>query len=292
LTVRAPAKINLLLEVLGRRPDGFHEIRTVMQAVSLFDELTLTREGGSEIEFHCADPGVPAGEENLVVRAALLLKRRYAVKEGARIGLKKHIPLGGGLGGGSSDCAAALGALRKLWNVDATDEELEQMGAELGSDVPFFFHQGTALCEGRGEKVSPIRCGASLNYVLVLPGIQVSTPEVYKRASPALTSSARNIKLVLEALKEGDVEGLGRALYNDLQEPAFQVESRLREMMGRLEALQEQHRALGKLLSGSGSSIFLLHRNESESKRSADLLQRKLSVSCIPVWGLTGGEQL
>ncbi|MHC4593294.1 MAG: 4-(cytidine 5'-diphospho)-2-C-methyl-D-erythritol kinase, partial [Planctomycetota bacterium] len=158
LKVRAPSKINLYLEVLGQRPDGFHEIRTVMQAVSLCDELSFSARSDGQVVLSCSSPDLPLDDRNLIVRAARLLKGRYGTERGASVELHKRIPVGGGLGGGSADCAVTLLALNRLWGLGAPLDELAETATELGSDVPFFLWGGTALCEGRGERVSPLPC--------------------------------------------------------------------------------------------------------------------------------------
>lgn len=294
LTVRAPAKVNLALEVLGERPDGYHEIRTVMQTVSFWDELTVAPRGDGRILLRCSDPSVPTDERNLVVRAARRLKEHSGAREGAEISLTKRIPVGGGLGGGSSDCAAALRALRCLWKLDVTEEELHQMGSELGSDVSFFLHGGTALCEGRGEKVTPIECNATLHYALAMPGFSVSTAAVYERAAVSLTS--RSVKRIVSSLEECgasplDVAGLGSAFHNDLQEAAFAVDGRLRRLMARLEAVTDRRDVPRILLCGSGSTILLLHRDARGAGQTSEVLQRELSLSCRSVRSLRSGER-
>jgi 4-diphosphocytidyl-2-C-methyl-D-erythritol kinase len=212
LQVKAPAKLNLHLEVLGRRPDGFHEVRTVMQAVSLCDLLTFALREDGGIALRCSGADLPVDERNLVVRAALMLKERHRVARGAAISLTKRIPVGGGLGGGSADAAVALLALSRLWGVEAAAEDVRDMAARLGSDVPFFLSGGTALCEGRGERVLPLACGRPMHYVLVMPPFSLSTARVYAAAETGLTECAAGRNNVAKALESGDAERLGRAL--------------------------------------------------------------------------------
>ena len=188
LTLRVPCKVNLYLEVVGRRPDGYHDLRTVMQAVDLCDELELaTREDG-RIALNCSDPALPMGDGNLVVRAARMMQERSGTRRGADLALRKRVPVGGGLGGGSADAALTLLGLDRLWGLDTGREALTEMAASLGSDVAFFLHGGTALCEGRGERVTPVPCGGEFSYVLVTPSVGVSTREVYGALEHGLTS--------------------------------------------------------------------------------------------------------
>jgi 4-diphosphocytidyl-2-C-methyl-D-erythritol kinase len=290
LVVRAPCKVNLALEVLARRPDGFHEIRTVMHAVDLCDEMALRLLPGREIRLTCAAPGVPAGGDNLIVRAALLMRERFGAEQGVEVNLRKRVPVGGGLGGGSSDAAVALLALNDLWNVGASPAQLGRLAAELGSDVPFFLWGGTALCEGRGERVSPVADGPVLHFVLVMPGLRVSTAEVYAAARNGLTTRAVGCNNVLKALADGDVERIGSALRNDLEGPALRLHGALQELGRQLRDFSEACHARGLLLSGSGSSFFMLVDGEEEAAEAAELLRPALGVPCAAVrsvsaWG-------
>jgi len=289
LRVTAPAKVNLSLEVLGRRPDGFHEIRSVMQAVSLCDEMTLSARADGRVTLSCAPEGLPTDERNLVVRAARLMQQRYGVASGVAISLQKRIPIGGGLGGGSSDCAVALLALGHLWSLGLRLGELTEIAAELGSDVPFFLHGGTALCEGRGERVTPLACARQMDYVLVMPSWPVSTGEVY-RAAGGLTGRVGRSENVIRALQEGDVELLGASLTNDLQEPALSMHPDLRAICSGLDGLKAPANAKGIVLSGSGSSFLVVVRSRREASRAADYLVSRVGVPCVPVHSLRGWD--
>lgn len=288
LRVRAPAKVNLCLEVLGRRPDGYHEIRTVMQAVSLYDELEVRPRPDGLLRLQCDDPDVPADQTNLVMRAARLLEDRWGTQPGADVQLTKRIPVGGGLGGGSADGAVALMALSELWGLAPSGEELTEMAAALGSDAPFFVSGGTALCEGRGERVTPLRCAEPIHHVLVMPPERVSTARVYARVSPRLTEG-HAARSVIEALAEGDLARLGRSLHNDLAGPARDENEGLRDVERALAACSAVREAPGHLLSGSGSSFFILTRGRSQAEKVAESVQRDLGVPCagvhsLPAW--------
>ncbi|MFW6119220.1 MAG: 4-(cytidine 5'-diphospho)-2-C-methyl-D-erythritol kinase [Planctomycetota bacterium] len=289
LTVRAPAKVNLSLDVLGKRPDGFHEIRTVMQAVSLCDVLSFARRKDGRIRLSCRGEDVPGGEGNLVVRAARLLQRRGGTHAGADIRLEKHIPVGGGLGGGSSDAAVTLLALNELWRLGLSEGELMELAASLGSDVAFFVRGGTAVCEGRGEKVRPALEVPVIHHVLAIPGVSVSTGAVYEAATALTTRGPDDNNVLLEALRTGDVQALVSALQNDLQRPALSLHECLQELY---ETLNEKGREVGVsrfLLSGSGSTFFGITRSEDEAVLAAEALEAELPVRCtathnIPAW--------
>ncbi|GAI27125.1 unnamed protein product, partial [marine sediment metagenome] len=166
LTGLAPAKINLVLEVLGKRDDGYHEIRSLVQTISLYDVLSFELAEG--ISLDCTEPSLQS-PDNLAIQAARLLREVSGSEKGVKIGLEKRIPWGAGLGGGSSDAAAVLLALNKLWGLDLTTSGLVGLGAKLGSDVPFFIYKGTALVEGRGERVTPLSASLPGWFVLLLP---------------------------------------------------------------------------------------------------------------------------
>jgi len=184
-TVRgeAFAKTNLMLKVVGKREDGYHEIDTVFQTIDLTDVVEASA-APAGIALACSDPAIPAGEENLVHRAATAWRNRFGVREGARLSLTKRIPAGGGLGGGSSDAAVTLALLSRLWRLAPTDRDYAEVGASLGSDVPFFFVGGTARGRGRGELIEPLLDRPPRELILVVPPFSISTRDVYARWRP------------------------------------------------------------------------------------------------------------
>ncbi|HYG75887.1 MAG TPA: 4-(cytidine 5'-diphospho)-2-C-methyl-D-erythritol kinase [Planctomycetota bacterium] len=260
MELKAYAKINWDLHILGKRPDGFHELDSVFVNVSLHDTLQL--EPASEICFECSDPSLPTDDSNLVVKAAKLLAKAAAIDKGAFIRLSKNIPAGGGMGGGSSDAASTLLGLNKLWGLDWPIERLEPLAAELGSDVTFFLHGGWRHCCGRGEIVKAIpdaQTLPSVSLLLVLPSLHVSTPAVYKQLNApvwdgksgkrSLTEFSHQLKLFLDSKKR---EHLG--LRNDLTLAAKRVEPRLEHVQKVLEAAYP-----GRwLMSGSGAVHFII----------------------------------
>ena len=215
-TLPAHAKINLLLRVLGRRADGYHEIRTLFQTVTLHDRLTFEPSPDDRIQLECDAPGVPSDERNLVRRAAEALRERYAVRGGARVLLEKTIPAGGGLGGGSSDAAAALVGLSHLWGLETDARELSEIGARLGADVPFFLTGGTALGTGTGTDVAPVKDLPEHHLVVVTPGVEVSTAEAYGALSaPALTKEGTLANLSVSRTEARIYDSLCGMMSND-----------------------------------------------------------------------------
>jgi 4-diphosphocytidyl-2-C-methyl-D-erythritol kinase len=266
--VLAPAKVNLFLEVLGRRADGYHEIATLMVAVDLADELDFEAAGSGELSLTSDDPGLPTGPENLVLRAATRLRDSTGCEAGARIRLAKRIPVAAGLGGGSSDVAATLVGLNELWKLGLSPAALAGLGARIGSDVPFFLNGPAAWCTGRGEVVTPVRVGQPLDLVLVKPPEGLKTADVYGRARVPVV--AEDGAAARAALADGDVEALGRALHNRLQEPAFELAPAVADWHRRLQGTG----TAGCLMSGSGSCLFALCRSPAEARRVHDDLSR------------------
>jgi 4-diphosphocytidyl-2-C-methyl-D-erythritol kinase len=263
VVVWAPAKVNLYLEVLAKRADGYHEIETLMVAVSLYDTLEFKEETSGEIQFACDHADLAATPDNLVVRAAQLLRQRTGCRSGARIRLAKRIPLAAGLAGGSTDAAATLAGLNGLWRLGLTASELALLGAELGSDVAFFFATPAAWCTGRGERIAPLTLGQPLWVVLVCPPFGLSTAEAYRRvAVPAHPKMGAGI---LQAVRRGTVEEIGRCLFNRLEPVALA----LCPALAGIQVWLAGPRPAGQAMSGSGTSFFALCRDHDEALRIA-----------------------
>src|SRR5437870_1836886 len=263
--VFAPAKINLSLKILSRREDGFHEIETLIAPVSLHDEINIQRKkGGQGIDFHCDDPSVPRGEDNLVVRAAKSFFAAMKMTPAVSIDLKKKIPHGAGLGGGSSDAAATLLALNRLFETNLTREELAKLGSDIGSDVPFFIFESAATCRGRGELVTPVQLPAQLSILLLKPDFVVATAWAYSRwhdsrEIPGVTYSAQ--------------EFAGQTFVNDLERPVFEKFVFLAQLK---MWLLKQPEVGAALMSGSGSTIFAVMRPDVGHALLADRAKAEL----------------
>jgi 4-diphosphocytidyl-2-C-methyl-D-erythritol kinase len=261
--VWAPAKINLFLEVLARRADGYHDIATVMVAVSLYDCLDCSPLPDGRLELTCDNEALSVGPENLVLRAAQRLRESRGSKQGASLKLSKRIPMAAGLAGGSTDAAATLAALNLLWEMRLEPAELMQMGAEVGSDVPFFFATPAAWCTGRGEKVEPLKLAQPLWCVLACPAEGLATAAVYQGGSvPAEPSAGRALRAALE---RGEAASVGGHLHNRLQESADRLQPGLARLRQRLMAAGPA----GALMSGSGTCCFALCRDQEEALRVA-----------------------
>lgn len=262
---QSPAKVNLFLKVLGKRPDGYHELATLMQPVSLFDELEISVSDGEGVAVVTDSAEAPGGEENLASRAARTFIQATAMRRRVEISLRKVIPVGAGLGGGSSDAATVLMALNEMTGIWLPDGALMEMAARLGSDVPFFILKGPALAGGRGEKLKRVRL-PELHYVLINPGFHVSTAWVY--SSLGLTKEIENNNLLYSYEVPASPEGVAAALANDLEAV---TEGQYPGISGLKEKLKGAG-ALGALMSGSGPTVFGVFRSRDEAQRAHDAL--------------------
>ena len=252
LKFKTPAKVNLGLHVHGKREDGFHELETIFQMVSLFDDVELELLS-SGIKLECDTPGIPTDDTNLVCKAALLLRKSYQVEgKGVSIRLKKKIPFGAGLGGGSGNAAGVLMGLNRLWDLNIEREKLFTLAAELGSDVPFFLTSPCALGKGRGERLKVLESCSKFQVLLVFPGFPIATSWVYQNLRLKLTKRPNNISILRKNLSLSDITSLGSQLYNDLESVVIQKFPEVKVVKDELWAWG----ALGVLLSGSGSAVF------------------------------------
>lgn len=254
----APAKINLSLEIKGRREDDFHEIESWMAPISLADRLTIERgESTDGIQFSCDDPSLPKGDDNLVVRAAKLFSKAARIESGVKIALEKKIPHGAGLGGGSSDAASTLLGLNELFETHLDRKDLIELAAQIGSDVPFFIFGSAAICRGRGEIIEPASVPVNFKLLLVKPEFGVPTPWAYQS-----WKSSRNLPGVDYAAQTfSDVR-----FVNDLERPVFEKFV----LLGYLKTwLREQSEVGAALLSGSGSTVFAVLRANANAEELA-----------------------
>lgn len=289
LTVRAPGKLNLTLDVLYRRPDRYHEIRSLMIAVGLWDELVFTDDPRGEIAVTSNAKEVPTDHTNLIVRAAELLRSRLGSTRGVAVHLEKRIPIGGGMGGGSSDAAAALQALNVLWGGDLSLAELAVLGAEIGSDVPFFFTGGCAIVGGRGEIVRPVRMVWTGFAALAYAGEFVSTPAVFDRCTPQGPESPHpSPEELLSVPRAGALDG---RLRNDLASAVLGLFPRVRRVH---DGMKDS--GLPVHVTGAGAVLFALHdeRDSAEAwcARAGECGAAAAWVVAAPVFTELGQEGL
>ena len=280
-TLPSFAKINWTLRVLGRRDDGFHELFTVFQTVSLDD--TIGFEPHDRLHLECDDRNVPTDERNLIITAANALREATENRSGARIRLEKRIPSPGGLGGGSSNAAVALIGLKRLWQIDVTDEQLQEIAAKVGSDVPFFLHGGTAIGTGRGEVIEPVDDISAENMLVVTPDVDVSTRQAFADLNAdALTSEGRDHILTVCRNEARSLDPLHSVLKNDFEASVFAAYPEI----ARVKATLLKLGAVNAALSGSGASVFAIFDNKETRQAAEKALDhestwRKFAVSTI-----------
>lgn len=266
ITLKAPAKVNYLLDVIRRRPDGYHDLRMVMQRVNLTDEIAITLTDTPGITVTCGRIGVPDGPGNIAWKAADTLLELSGDSHGAEISITKNIPVAAGLGGGSSDAATVLMGMNELLELGLSDQRLMQIGVKLGADVPFFIFKKTALAEGIGEELTPMPKMPAAWVLLVNPGVHVSTAWVYKNLQ--LTNRGELAKL---PSLYGSVKDICSIFANDLEAvtiPAFPVIADIKDSM-------QRHGALGAMMSGSGPTVFGLYQD----KETAELARAAITKS-------------
>lgn len=275
------AKINLMLRILGRRGDGFHELFTVFQTVSLHD--TLHFEPASDLELTCDNNRVPSDERNLIVQAAKALQREFGVKNAARIQLEKRIPTPGGLGGGSSNAAVALIGLTKLWKLAVSEETIHSIAGGLGSDVPFFLHGGTAIGTGRGEKIAEMTDLHEKHMLIVTPAVAVSTAAAFAAlARPNLTKTDTETILTVCRNEAKSLDLRRSVLTNDFEQSVFAEFPEVGLVKETLLGLG----AANVAMSGSGASVFAIFDKQEARQAAEDALEenrdwRKFAVSTV-----------
>ncbi|MED1569330.1 MULTISPECIES: 4-(cytidine 5'-diphospho)-2-C-methyl-D-erythritol kinase [Bacillus] len=262
LLVKAPAKINLSLDVLGKRQDGYHEVKMIMTTIDLADRLELTELVEDRIEILSHNRYVPDDQRNLAYQAAKLLKEKFNVKKGVSITIEKTIPVAAGLAGGSSDAAATLRGLNKLWNLGLTIDELAGLGAEIGSDVSFCVYGGTAIATGRGEKIEHIKTPPSCWVILAKPHIGVSTADVYGNLKLNRVTHP-NVDKMVEVINHGDYKGICDTVGNVLEDVTFAMHPEV----ARIKAQMKRFGADAVLMSGSGPTVFGLVHHDSRMHR-------------------------
>ena len=262
LEKKSPCKVNLILNILGKRADGFHELETVMQPVNICDEMTFERAGAS-LQLTCSNPELPCDSKNLAHRAATSFLAAAKISDGVKIHLQKNLPLAGGIGGGSANAAVTFSALSQLFGTPLPPDKLHELAAALGSDVPFFLYDKPALATGRGEKVQLLETFPALRgkaFLLIHPGFGISTPWSYQnlaRFPKDQNGTAGRAQKLVSLLQAGELKTAATEIYNSLEAPAF-------DKFPVLELYKEflrEHGALVALMSGSGSTTFAIAEN-------------------------------
>ncbi|MBI5686175.1 MAG: 4-(cytidine 5'-diphospho)-2-C-methyl-D-erythritol kinase [Verrucomicrobia bacterium] len=270
LRLRSPGKINFGLDIIRKRPDGFHELESIMVPLDVCDEMEFElRNPGHGVTMECDAPGLPTDSSNLVIRAALLLQRQASAAAGAHIRLRKLLPIAAGMGGGSGNGAVALTGLNQLWQLGLTREQLQPLAATLGSDCALFLDPAPSFCHGRGELVEPLSDAerATLrraHFVLINPGFGISTAWAYAEVRPFLTGRGGAIKVVRDALAGGDLPAAARAMVNTLEGPAL----RKFPMLELLKESLARNGCVAAMMSGSGATVFGVAADRASAERA------------------------
>ena len=275
LVLAAKAKINLTLDILGKRSDGYHEVAMIMQSVALSDQVRLSAADALILETN--DPRLPGDETNLAYRAAVLLQNRYGVRRGVHIWLEKQIPLAAGLAGGSSDAAAVLKGLNHFWDLSIPEEELLHLGASLGSDVPFCFYGGTALATGRGEIITPLADLPARPVVLAKLPVSVATAHVYQHYQPDAVKQHPDTESVLAAIGKGDWHGVDKCLANVLESVTIPEHPQIAQ----IKEIMNASGASGSLMSGSGPTVFCLTDDETAAAQIAGRVKQAFAAADV-----------
>lgn len=268
IKLKARAKINLGLDVLRKREDGYHEVRMIMQTIPLYDKLTIRPAEDEQIHIRTNRHFLPTGEDNLVYRAAKLLMDEFQIRQGVEIELAKYIPVAAGMAGGSSDAAAMLVGMNKLFDLGLSTEQLMERGVKIGADVPFCVMRGTALAEGIGEKLTPLPPMPKCHILIAKPGIHVSTKFVYGNLRAGELEEHPDIDGQIEALKRGDLQELARLMGNVLETvtiPEYPVIRQIKDTM-------KEYGALNAMMSGSGPTVFGLFEEKLAAQEACRVL--------------------
>lgn len=269
MKLRALAKINLGLDVTGKRPDGYHEVRMIMQSIQMFDQLEIEKSGEPGIRIETNLSFLPCNENNLVYRAADLLMKEFDIRSGLDVKLTKFIPVAAGMAGGSSDAAAVLVGVNRMFGLGLSTRELMERGVKIGADVPYCIMRGTALAEGIGEKLTRLSPMPPCHVLIGKPGINVSTKFVYGNLDLKKVKTHPDIDAIRDAIERGDLHGMARNMGNVLELvtcPAYPVIEEIKELM-------MQEGALNAMMSGSGPTVFGLFDDQETAKKAYEKLR-------------------
>lgn len=269
IELKSRAKINLSIDVLGKRTDGYHLVEMIMQTIDLFDKIKILSLHEDNIIIKSNSEEIPMDNNNIVYKAANLIKREFNIKKGIEIYIEKNIPVAAGMAGGSSNAAAVLKGLNKLWNLNLSDNELKSLGLKLGADVPFCIEGGASLAENIGEKLTNIVGLSQDAFILVCkPELFVSTKEVYEAIDSKIIEKKPNNKLLIQLLKENNIELLSKNMYNVLES----VTKKKYPIIKEIEEIMINNKALGSMMSGSGPTVFGLYNSKDDAEKCKKIL--------------------
>lgn len=288
VVLKARAKINITLDVTGRRDDGYHFVKMIMQTISLYDTVSVKKVPKKGIWVSCDVKWVPCDERNLAYKAAKLIMDNFEINGGVAINIHKRIPVSAGLAGGSTDCAAVLKAMNMLFELGLGEKELMELGFKLGSDVPFCVMGGTALAEGLGEKLMPLPDCPHIDIVLVKLPVSVSTAAVYRLFDSEAEVSHPDTERELEALKNGDKAAVAEHLLNVLEPVTAKIHPRIEDIKAELV----KNGALGAVMSGSGPTVYGIFADKRTACRAADHIRSGMNIKCVIVSGTENHKEV
>ena len=272
MKIKAYGKVNISLDVVGKREDGYHLLSMIMQNIDLYDEIEVEKQECGII-LECNKSYVPVDNRNLAYKAAEIFKERYDIVDGVKINIEKNIPVSAGLAGGSTDAAAVLKVMNKLFNVNATEEELMELGLKLGADIPYCIHGGTALCEGIGEIITPIKSFRDKIIVLVKPAFGVSTKEVYKNFNLEKVKQHPRTAEIINAIENDDLNFVASNMKNLLEN----VTLRKHKILIKIKEEMNACGAINSMMSGSGPTVFAFFDDMLKAQRCFEKMKRKYS---------------
>lgn len=279
IVLRPLAKVNLGLDVVGKREDGYHEVRMVMQTLNLHDHMVMEKTDDGLVTMKTNLPYLPVNEKNLVVQAIQLIREEFHIEEGVRVNLKKVIPIAGGMAGGSSDAAAALFGMNLLFQLHLKQKELMERGLKLGADVPYCVMRGTALAEGIGEKLTPISNKLKCGVLVVKPSFSVSTKKVYEEFDEIKDINHPDIDRIIEAIRENDLQKMCHYMGNNLE----LVTQRQHPMIGQIKEEMMAEGALQSMMSGSGPTVFGIFNTVQEAETAGEVFRHRRGIGQVYV---------
>ena len=271
MRLRALAKINLGLDVVGKRDDGYHEVRMIMQTIQMYDVLEIEKKKEPGIVLTTNIPYVPTDERNLVYKAAKMLMDEFKIKDGVNIYINKRIPIAGGMAGGSSDCATTLMGINQLFELGLSKEELMERGVKLGADVPYCVLGGTAIARGIGEVLTPLPAPADCHVIIAKPPVSVSTAYVYGHIKPLEITKRPDIEALAQSIKDGDLKKMASLIYNVMEDVTvgeYPIISEIKQVM-------LDNGALNSIMSGSGPTVFGLFDDKEKAQQCVKTLEEK-----------------
>ena len=278
ITLKSRAKINLSIDVLGKRQDGYHLVEMIMQTIDLYDLIEINEKDNDQITIKSTSDEIPLDCNNLVYKAANLIKKTFNINKGVEIHIKKNIPVAAGMAGGSSNAAAVLVGLNKLWNLDLSNQQLEEIGLKLGADVPFCINGGAVLALGIGEELTPIKGLTKDVCILVCkPDLFVSTKEVYECIDSKDIDKRPNNKFLIECLKNEDTRQLAENMFNVLEGVTMDKHPVIQQ----IKDIMTNNRALGAMMSGSGPTVFGLYENREDAVKCKAILEKQFKQTFV-----------